>query len=315
MPHLVEAALDDRRLGVATSTPSASSTSAEPHCATTARGCRAWRRARPHAATTSAASVEMLNVPRAVAAGAAGVDADAGRARAAAARARASRVAAPTSSSTVSPFMRSATSSAADLRRRSPAPSMIVPDRPRPSRRATGPRARSARCDARARSRRSSPRQLAGSCASSALPSVGQDRLGMELHALDAAASCGAAPMISSSRGLRRDLERVGQRLAARRRASGSASPTNGFATPANSPLLVVDDRRGLAVHDRAARARPCRRTPGRCLMAEAHAEDRHLARERADHVDRDAGLVRRARAGRDHDRARARARAIVVDA
>ena len=66
----------------------------------------------PAAAATSAAAVEMLKVPRAVAAGAAGVDEPSAACGIGMARRRIA-AAAPAISAGVSPFIRSATSSAA----------------------------------------------------------------------------------------------------------------------------------------------------------------------------------------------------------
>ena len=111
----------------------------------------------------------------------------------------------------------------------------------------------------------------------------GQDRLGVELHALAPASSRWRTPMISSSQVFARDLERRRAATPARRRASGSASPTNGFGRPANRPFSswkifeVLPCMTLRRAHDLAAERLADR------LMAEAHAEDRDLARERAD--------------------------------
>ena len=130
---------------VAGSAPSAAGVELEPHAErlehvgaadarSRPRGCRAWRPARPHAATTSAAAVETLNVPAPsppvpqvsiAPAGRAGTR-DRARAHARAPRRRARR--------RVSPFMRSATRSAADLRRRRRRRPRTRSDAPRPSR-------------------------------------------------------------------------------------------------------------------------------------------------------------------------------------
>ena len=64
---------------------------------------------------------------------------------------------------------------------------------------------------------------------------------------------------------LRGDLERQSGTTRARSRASGSASRIERVRQPGEQALPVVEDLRGLAVHDRARRARSCRRTPGRC--------------------------------------------------
>ena len=77
----------------------------------TPRGCRAWRPARPRAAATSAAAVETLNVPAPSPPVPQVSTTPGGAPGSATACARIAR-AAPTISSTVSPFMRSATRSA-----------------------------------------------------------------------------------------------------------------------------------------------------------------------------------------------------------
>src|SRR5690606_33193406 len=65
----------------------------------------------------------------------------------------------------------------------------------------------------------------------------------------------------------------------------------------------VVGDPRGSPVTGRGADdARSKRRADG--LVAEADSENRKLPREAPDDLERDAGLVRRARPRREHDRA-----------
>src|SRR6185503_14787492 len=66
--------------------------------------------------------------------------------------------------------------------------------------------------------------------------------------------------------------------------------------------MLIVPDTRGLTVHhllrtDHLAAERLADR-----LMPEAHAEDRNASRQPLDCFERDAGLVRRARAGRENN-------------
>ena len=109
------------------------------------------------------------------------------------------------------------------------------------------------------RGRAARPRKFA----SSALALHGEDRLGVELHALDRIAAVAQAhdlavlgpAVISSS---------AGKAVRERPPASGSAWPRSGFGRPANTPAAVVADRRRLAVHLRGARGPPCRRRPGR---------------------------------------------------
>ena len=117
------------------------------------------------------------------------------------------------------------------------------------------------------------------------------------------------SPMISSLRGAAaRHLQAVGQaraldqqrvvarRLERARQAGEDAAP-------------VVEDRRGLAVHDLArAHDLAAEGLPDR-LVAEAHAQDRDLPGVRRMTSQADPGLVGRARPGRDHDVGRARAR------
>ena len=157
MPASVEAALDHlgRRGDVDARAPRARRPSRD--CDDSARlPCLATT----HAARRDHERRERRDVDRAraVAAGAAGVDARARRGHAQRhARARASPRAAPTISSTVSPFMRSATSSAPICAGVACAVHDLADDR-RPSRRATGPAASSARAiaaDDRDASRRS----------------------------------------------------------------------------------------------------------------------------------------------------------------
>ena len=134
---------------------------------------------------------------------------------------------------------------------------------------------------------------------------LGQDRLGVELHALDRQRLVAHA----------HDLAVVGpggdsrHRAATRARwpASGSASPSSGFGSPGRRRAVVVRPARScrasaLRAHDLAAERRADR------LVPEADAEDRQLAGEIADRRHRDAGLGRRARPGRDDQRSGASA-------
>src|SRR5262249_27896548 len=74
---------------------------------------------------------------------------------------------------------------------------------------------------------------------------------------------------------------------------------------PGEQPALVVEDLRGLAVHDPRRADDPAAEHLAHALMAEAHAEQGRCAGESPDHVHRDPGLVRRARPGRDRARVR----------
>src|SRR6185312_1139020 len=129
---------------------------------------------------------------------------------------------------------------------------------------------------------------------------LGQERLGVELHALDGEAAVAHAHDLAVG-GARRDLEVDGharaldrERMVAgrreRRRQPGEHAPS------------VVRDRRELAVHhlagahDRAAECFTDR------LVAKAHAEDRQLPGEAPDQRHRHAGFGRRARTRRNDD-------------
>ncbi len=91
----------------------------------------------------------------------------------------------------------------------------------------------------------------------------------------------------------------------ARPPANGSASPGTAPLMPRKTPSPLVLDLGQLAVHrHRRAHHLAAERLADR-LMAEADAEDRDGRRRLGDQVEADAGLVRRAGAGREHDRLR----------
>ena len=147
------------------------------------RGCRAWQRARRSRRRRTPTAVEMLIVPRAVAARTARCR------RRAAARARRARLrsriarAAPTISSDVSPLAASAARNAAGLHRRQIVSSMIAPIASAicSALRSLAGDQRAAAAAGTSLTLRCSSRKFANEpCA------VGrQDRLGMELHAVD----------------------------------------------------------------------------------------------------------------------------------
>ena len=64
---------------------------------------------------------------------------------------------------------------------------------------------------------------------------------------------------------------------------------------------VMMEDRRGLAVHEVRGTDDVTAEDMADGLVTEAHAEDRLLAGEGLDHRTRDAGFGGRARAGRDH--------------
>ena len=184
---LGDAALDHRRLGVDRDAERLEHVG-RAATATTARGCRAWRPRAAAAATTIAASVETLTVPA--------PSPPVPQVSIAARRIRAARAAAPARASRA-PRRRSRRRSRPSCAARpggrrsapaSPAPSMIVAERPRRSRRAT-------RSSPAERARRS-PRATSSPARSGAAPCARKfaqqrlaggrhDRLGVELHALE----------------------------------------------------------------------------------------------------------------------------------
>ena len=97
--------------------------------------------------------------------------------------------------------------------------------------------------------------------------------------------------------GRQRDSRSIDQRMVAARRRSGDGKPAN-----RPLPSWCTGDVRpwtGSVPDD------PRRQTPGDRLVAEAHAQDRHLAVQVAHNLERAAGLARRTRPGRKHDRLR----------
>src|SRR5215207_5101987 len=306
--------------GAATLTPSAVSTSALPERLVAARlPCLATGRLAP--ALTKAAAGETLKVFAALEPVPAVSTKRSCRALMRTARPRIEE-ASPASSSTVSPFTASATraapicasvavpsssasnSAAASSRRRSS---------PRISRSVNSRRGGPARSPLRAGVGRShcgsvlSLRGLSGmgrlelqKVGQQALALGGEDGLGVELHALDLEAA--VAQTHDDAVGRRgRDFEAVGQTLAlddervvARRGEAVFESLEDRPAVVANLGRLAVD---GLgAAHDAPAEDLP----DG--LVAQAHAEHRHVTGERADHLQRHARLVRRPRPRRDDD-------------
>ena len=77
----------------------------------------------------------------------------------------------------------------------------------------------------------------------------------------------------------------------------------NGEGTPAKISVPSWEMRADLAVHRRRRADDLAAERLADRLMAEADAEDRELAGGGGDQVEADAGLVRRARAGGQHDR------------
>src|SRR5690349_2224198 len=125
----------------------------------------------------------------------------------------------------------------------------------------------------------------------------------MELHALErrAARTEAHAHDLVLPR-LRRDLERVGHRVG-RDDERVVARRDERVLHAGVDALLVVEDLRGLAVHDARRAHDAAAEHLTDALVTEADAEDRNLAGEPMDDIHRDAGFVRRARTRRDRDR------------
>src|SRR3954452_6135291 len=267
--------------------PSASSTSAEPDRPVALRlPCLAT--AQPAPAATNAAVVETLNVGRPPP-----VPAVSSRSSRLASTATASsRIARarPTSSSTVSPFVRRAIRNAADWASEA-APDMIS--------------RRTAAASAAARSSPPATRSIASvrtglgiqEVLQERLAAIGEHRLGVELHSLGGqlavadrhhgAVRPGRA--LEAVRQVRIDDERV-----------VAPGHERGFEAAEDRPAVVLD-RCGLAV-DRLAAHDPSPERLGQRLVAEADAQHGHAdARQRGDRRHRHARLVRRARSRRYH--------------
>ena len=200
MPATRHAALDDRGLRVDRDAERLEHVG-RAALATTARGCRAWRRTPPHAAIRIAASVETLIVPAPsppvpqVSIAALGLAGSASGSRARAHRGRGAdelvdRLA----------LRAQRDEQAADLRRRRLAVHDLADHRGH----LVARRDRCGRARARSRARwRPSRRRHPQEVREQLLARGRQDRLGVELHALDGAASLWRTPMISSSRSSR----------------------------------------------------------------------------------------------------------------
>src|SRR4051812_45521033 len=267
-------------------TPSASSTSAEPDKPVAERlPCLAT--AQPAPAAISAAVVETLNVGRPPPVPAVSIRSP--RSASTGVAIRRMVVASPTISSTVSPFVRSAMRTAA-VSVSDALPAMISPS--------------TAAASSTCRSSREARRPIALVSSGFGIQEVRQQalalgrqhRLRVELHAVR-----GQLPM----------LDRHHDAAAARGHAKARGQvrvhdegviPTDGQRRrqACEEAFAVVLDLRRLAVHGHVADHRAAEGLRER-LMAEAHAERRHAGLGEAAHgLDGHAGLVRRARPGRD---------------
>src|SRR5215211_3374639 len=269
--------------------PSASSTSAEPLSPVALRlPCLAT--AQPAPAAISAAVVETLNVvrppPVPAVSSRSSRSHSTGVARARMVEAR------PASSSTVSPFVRSAIRNAA-ICVSDALPSMIT-------------RSTSAACSIE----RSWPDASASiafvrvgsgkEVAQQLLPGVGEDRFGMELDALGGQLAVADGHQHPATVG--GGLEAVRQRVLADDERVVAAHDERGFDAGEDRPAVVLGGG-GLAVHRDVAHDVAAERLRQR-LVAQADAERRHARlREPLDDLEADTGLIGRARTGR-HDHA-----------
>src|SRR4051812_41206370 len=268
-------------------TPSASSTSAEPDSPVAERlPCLAT--AQPAPAAISAAVVETLNVGRPPPVPAVSIRSSravfTGLAKLRMARAR------PTSSATVSPFVRSAISTPAV------STSDALPAITSASTAAVSSAVRSRR-DASASSAwvRTG---LGKEVRQQALALGGEHRLGVELDAEGRQLAMAHGHQHAAA--ARGGLELAGQVLVDHEAVV--AGHLERVRKPVEQPFAVVLDLRRLAVHRHVPHDAPAERLPER-LVAEADAKRRHAGLREATHgLDRDPGLVRRAGAGRDDD-------------
>ena len=316
-------------VGKSSGTPSASKTSALPQRLETERlPCLAT--GRPQAATTTAAAVEMLSVcepsppvPQ--------VSTTSGSPCSTTVIAPRIASAAPAIASAVSPPMRSATANA-PICTGVHAPARIASKAARASAAPTGSRASSrasalgkwaksaltARLlperglfgrarTAPARGRRGRRRDDLDPVVDQPLALARQNALGVKLHALDRVQSMPEAHDLALGRP-RADLEAGRQRLALdEERVVSRRLERRGDAV--EEAAAVVKDGRRLSVHQApGAHDAPPVGLPDR-LVPQTDSEDRQTAAESLQDLERDAGLVRRARTGRDEQAMGRRAR------
>src|SRR5690348_3629995 len=274
-------------------TPSFSSTSADPHSDDAALlPCLATRT--PHAAATMAASVEMLKVaspsPPVPHVSRSAPSTSIGVATARAVRAK------PVSSSAVSPFIRSATMKPA-ICDGVASPRMITSNAD-----AASPSVRFSQRTSLAIASITSGVHLRGAAdevAEDLLALLRQHRLGMELHAVRRVLGVTEAHDDAVMRpGGDDELGRDARALDDQGVVPGGLER---LAHAGQDAAVVVVDPGRLAVRRLVAHDLATEHLAD-ALMTEAHAEDRHLAAERADGVVGDACVVRRARTWGDHD-------------
>src|SRR5262245_49012511 len=298
-------------------TPSASSTSKLPVRLEAAR-LPCFATGTPAPATTKAAVVETLKLPL-PSPPVPQVSMQRGSGNGTVSAWRRSARAAATISPTVSPFVRSATSSAAmrtglaaPLAISSKAASSIAAGTSRPPAASAIAAARLMQLSAAAAPRPPwSPRDSRGPPPRAAaaeevreqrLALPREDRLGMELHALDRELAVAHRHDLAVVRPSR-ELERLGAALALDHQAV-VARRLERARQAGEEPAPVVVDLRGLAVHQRARAHHTPAEGLADALVPEADAEHRDAAlREGADRGDGDAGVGRPARARRDDER------------
>src|SRR5436305_1540234 len=279
--------------------PRASSTSAEPHLPVAER-FPCFATTQPAPAATNAAVVETLNVGRPPPVPAVSSMSS----RSTSTRTASSRIvrARPTSSCTVSPLVRSAIRNAA-VCASDASPDMIS--------RSTAAASSEDRSNPDATRSIASVRSWLGKEVLQELFALaGEDRLGVELDALGGQLAMPEA----HDRGAvhRRALEAVGQ-VRVDHQGVVAAGQDRRLEALEDRPPVVLD-LRGLTVDRLSAHHARAERL-GQRLVAEAHAQHRYARLgERADRVHRDAGVVGRARPGRD-DHAVGLARAHLADA
>ena len=266
--------------GAATLTPSASNTSALPHRLDTERlPCLATRTPQRRDARAPR-TIEMLNVPRPIAAGAARVEhvgrrrVDSGTACARIVRAKPDDLGRPLALHAPAPTSRPAICAGAAR-----AVHDLAPSRP-PPRRSVRSSWRVQLLDA---ARETSSAVASEEVAQDPAALAGQDRLRDGTARRGPASVRWRRPMIDAVvLGPRRRPRAPAAARRRRRRASGSATASNGLGDAGEDAAAVVLDRRRLAVHRRRrAHDRAAERGADR-LVPEADAENRRRARRSA---------------------------------
>src|SRR4051812_25158031 len=122
----------------------------------------------------------------------------------------------------------------------------------------------------------------------------------MELHALDGQRAVANAHDLAVF-GPRGDLQ-LGRTARALDRKRMVARRLVWAGQPCENAMALVVDARNLAVHERLRMHDAAAERLADRLVAEAHAQDRHGALQLREELEANAGLVRRARPGRQDD-------------